>query len=683
MMIHNLCQLCNMCAVPQGWYCIALVLMELRRDPPEERQQDQTRKKRIALYTGWFDPPGLHHHKLISEVVKSVEIDRLVIVPFAMSLNKEVHNPALVPPIHRATLLDLAFHRAAPPEVKMKVELFDLETNGFTPLSELVEMYSNDGNEVYIVIGSNVLKRNSVTGLPEIITKVEPEMMCSPPAPPVPSPAPGTVAPPPEMCAPSPSPPPPVVSTSRPMGFISRPRHGSLSAIPMVTGLTMPASLSSSLPPANDLPPAQAQESTLTPVAAEPFAVPPPPPAALAPETLAVVGSRLSTSISFQSTGSLAALQAATTPEESASTSPVPLPTISSGSTAPSLSDGAASLDVRLLDMCPPTPLCFAGAPAHIEPDQLPPRHVLVREPMIGSSKEIRRRIFHRLPYRDLVLPEVADYIDRYGLYLGIIPPITTRLNDTPRVLIVPTSETPPRTVHPSVPARYGGCGALGSAGHVGFLLNNQTVPTPQNSIPAFPVVQTRSASTGQWTSHLAVNDAWVERTTGQTAWIQVKINGNVQLNRLIADGCLISTAAGSTAYAAAMGASPVPVAAPIMLVVGSNVVSPRNWQPCYLPLDTEIEFVCCDPDKRPIRAFVDGVPSDGDVTNMRVRVSRIGAAQLAFAPGCDLAMKLAAVQFPAEDRHRTRQEAHPLAMKLAAVQFPASRTRPATKDRQ
>lgn len=63
--------------------------------------------------------------------------------------------------------------------------------------------------------------------------------------------------------------------------------------------------------------------------------------------------------------------------------------------------------------------LCRSGA--SLCADELPPRHIVVLAggALTGSCKEIRRRIFHRLPYHDLVTPEVADYIDRFGLYLG------------------------------------------------------------------------------------------------------------------------------------------------------------------------------------------------------------------------------------------------------------------------
>lgn len=69
----------------------------------------------------------------------------------------------------------------------------------------------------------------------------------------------------------------------------------------------------------------------------------------------------------------------------------------------------------------------------------LPPKSQLIRlsEKAAGASSDIRERIFKRLPYDDLVLPKVAAYIERYGLYRGRMPSSRTSWrNDEPRLLI-------------------------------------------------------------------------------------------------------------------------------------------------------------------------------------------------------------------------------------------------------
>ena len=152
----------------------------------------------------------------------------------------------------------------------------------------------------------------------------------------------------------------------------------------------------------------------------------------------------------------------------------------------------------------------------------------------------------------------------------------------------------------------------------------------------------------GETRTGLAFNEVWVERVTGQTAWVRLTVNGRVRIDKLVCDGVLVSTAAGSTSYARAMGATPLPFPTPVLTIAGSNVLSPMGWRPAVLPLTTEVEMTTLDPAKRPLRGHMDGV-SLGEVSSVRVRVSRTAAVELAFQPEHDPVAKLAKLQFPLE----------------------------------
>ena len=123
-------------------------------------------------------------------------------------------------------------------------------------------------------------------------------------------------------------------------------------------------------------------------------------------------------------------------------------------------------------------------------------------------------------------------------------------------------------------------------------------------------------------------------------------LNGQVRLPKVVCDGVLASTAAGSTAYAMSMGAQPLLADTPAWLLVGSNVMTPLNWKSALLSLEARVEIESLDPDKRPLNGFLYSNPV-GDVVSMTVRISRIAAAELAFHPHHDLAEKIAQIQFP------------------------------------
>lgn len=313
----------------------------------------------------------------------------------------------------------------------------------------------------------------------------------------------------------------------------------------------------------------------------------------------------------------------------------------------------------------------------------LPPNHMLFEHEHTGSSTEIRKRLFEYRDVESLVTPEVFGYMQRYGLYHGRIPSRSTRMHlENPRALLVFDKENG-QVMHmarqlfnengksddnPEVVAVIGGDGTmlkairrywrqrlpfLGiNAGHRGFLLNEASKFTRMDDgqdviLWQMPLlfVELFYKDNG-CKSVLAFNDAWVERKSLQAAWVRVKVDGNIMIDKLIGDGVLVSTAAGSTAYARAMGATPLPVDASELLLVGSNVLEPSNWKFAMLSSNSVVEFGAIDPGKRPLLGIVDGV-YQGEVKMMRVRASRIAAAELAFSPGHDLAAKIRDVQFP------------------------------------
>ncbi|EKF39149.1 inorganic polyphosphate/ATP-NAD kinase, putative,poly(p)/ATP NAD kinase, putative [Trypanosoma cruzi marinkellei] len=193
------------------------------------------------------------------------------------------------------------------------------------------------------------------------------------------------------------------------------------------------------------------------------------------------------------------------------------------------------------------------------------------------------------------------------------------------------------------------------NAGHVGYLLNDPSTlgelfsaPLKLHTTIMLYCLAEKETETGEKVllSELAFNDAWVERSSGQTALIRILVNGEERIHLLRGDGVLVSTAAGSTAYCQALGASPVPVGAPLIQIVGSNVVSPAQWRPTHLNQEDHVELEVIDSLKRPCRCFVDSVDM-GNVTRMLVRSSRAAGVVIAFTSSCDLQQKLYQMQFP------------------------------------
>lgn len=311
----------------------------------------------------------------------------------------------------------------------------------------------------------------------------------------------------------------------------------------------------------------------------------------------------------------------------------------------------------------------------------LPPQSKVFQTPSDITSEMIRDRVYHGHDLDELVTEDVSNYIRRHGLFRGTPHSRTTRFTlerCRPMIVADPWNQKaterakgfpPSDTETPNLIIVLGGDGTMLRAirehwrrrvpfygintGHLGFLLNSEASPSmfdQQLILEQLALLWVETVGPdGEKKSSLAFNEAWVERATGQTAWIRVSVNGRERIPKLVADGILVATAGGSTSYARAMGATPLPLSTPAMVLVGSNVLTPTYWKPVLLSLDSLIEFATLDPDKRPLQGFIDGQPQ-GIVHSMRIRVSRVAAVELAFDSYHDPAEKLARIQFPAID---------------------------------
>lgn len=197
------------------------------------------------------------------------------------------------------------------------------------------------------------------------------------------------------------------------------------------------------------------------------------------------------------------------------------------------------------------------------------------------------------------------------------------------------------------------------NAGHRGFLMNNSHSASKifdhdliVRSSPLLEVTATKPD--GKTRTAYAFNDAHVRVKSPRAGWFEVVIDGEVRLPKLVADGVLVATAAGSTAYANSMGAHPVPVGTEVLIVVGSNVSEPASWRSgANVPLDSEIVVRNADSTRwRKIYGVADSA-NLGEVAEMRIRASE-HRVRILFTPDNDLRKKLAVLQFPALDERKT-----------------------------
>lgn len=319
------------------------------------------------------------------------------------------------------------------------------------------------------------------------------------------------------------------------------------------------------------------------------------------------------------------------------------------------------------------------------DPRDLPPIHQLITADGHVPTANIRTRIFQGGHARPDVPEAVDAYIRRYGLFSGQPTPRETRvkLSDVKLKLVYDERNEKARR-HADTFRRYessdpthvlvlGGDGTMLqairdhwrlrlpfvglNAGTLGFLMN-ESLPTELEEsellLYRLPMLRVDTeTATGERVQGLACGDAWVERESGQAAWLRIEVDGRTQVPKVVGDGLLVSTPAGASSYARAMGATPVPLTAPVLTLVGSNVFLPRFWRPVSLTESAAVRITSLNHknepglnSKRPVRGFIDGRPV-GLVKAMDIRASSVAAVELGFTPEFDLSSRLLRSMFP------------------------------------
>ena len=176
--------------------------------------------------------------------------------------------------------------------------------------------------------------------------------------------------------------------------------------------------------------------------------------------------------------------------------------------------------------------------------------------------------------------------------------------------------------------------------GHLGFLLNEAAAIDAVAAqleagawhVARFPRLHAEvRAPGGATTETLAVNDVYVERSTGQTAHLRLAVDGDVLVERVVCDGVVVATALGSTAYSFSAGGVPCHPAVRAVQVTPIAPHAPR-LSPVLLPHGVVVELDALALDRRPVRAVADGIEL-GPVAQLRVSAAE-DDVRLAFFAG-------------------------------------------------
>jgi NAD+ kinase len=143
----------------------------------------------------------------------------------------------------------------------------------------------------------------------------------------------------------------------------------------------------------------------------------------------------------------------------------------------------------------------------------------------------------------------------------------------------------------------------------------------------------------------LAINEVSILRMGPQAAKLRILVDGRERLAELVADGVLLSTPAGSTAYNYSAHGPILPIGSGVLALTPMAAFRPRRWRGALLPKSAQVTFDVLDADKRPVSAVADST----EVRNA-VRIDAASASDvihtILFDPGHGLEERLIREQF-------------------------------------
>jgi len=148
--------------------------------------------------------------------------------------------------------------------------------------------------------------------------------------------------------------------------------------------------------------------------------------------------------------------------------------------------------------------------------------------------------------------------------------------------------------------------------GTVGFLMNEfrgdamfERLESAQRSV-IHPLLMVARDVKGVAHTARAINEVSMLRQTYQAAKLRVSVDGHVRLDELSADGILVATPAGSTAYNLSVNGPILPLNAPLLALTPISAFRPRRWRGALLPDYAKIQIDVLEPENRPVSAVAD-----------------------------------------------------------------------------
>src|SRR6202521_2871110 len=148
--------------------------------------------------------------------------------------------------------------------------------------------------------------------------------------------------------------------------------------------------------------------------------------------------------------------------------------------------------------------------------------------------------------------------------------------------------------------------------GTVGFLMNefspidlHARLEAARESV-IHPLLMRATDVHGAVHLHHAINEVALFRQTHQAARLRILIDERERMSELIADGILVATPAGSTAYNLSAQGPILPINLALLGMASICAFRPRRWRGALLPNTAFVVIEVLEGDRRPLAAVAD-----------------------------------------------------------------------------
>jgi len=189
--------------------------------------------------------------------------------------------------------------------------------------------------------------------------------------------------------------------------------------------------------------------------------------------------------------------------------------------------------------------------------------------------------------------------------------------------------------------------------GTVGFLMNEYNPGDLGRRLEAarvtviHPLLMRTTGVDGGHHLHHAINEVYVYRQTHQAARLRMLVDDLERVAELVADGVMVATPAGSTAYNLSVGGPILPINAALMALTPISPFRPRRWRGALLPDGARVVIEVLESEKRPVAAVADHYEVR-DIRRVEVVSDKSIAIKMLFDPGHSLEERILREQFGA-----------------------------------